>query len=455
MMRSSQPFRRSRWQLAAWYTGVMSLILIMGSYVIYRLVVHARWLYLERDMQQLAIALERRVRPFLEQPGQLNPGIQEQIPMLCLPNQPCAIAPTAPPSLADLQEILNIEPFLEKDKYCIRFVDPDGATLATLNIPFDNTTCQGENFWEWMRDRRGEHYHRRRYPLQTLSQEDWGYLYVARSLDMLDWYLLGVELALLGLLILSIALVGYASWWLAGMAMQPLRESYEQMQQFTADAAHELRTPVAAIRAMVQAALRSSTLTHEEVRITLQTVERQSSRLSRLMQDLLVLSQIEQDTITRSRKICDLIPLLKDLVEEFQPMATQSQVNLTLDIQTTASTQILGYSEQLHRAIANLLSNGIQYTPAGGRVELILTTDVAHDVLIQVRDTGIGIAPASQSKIFDRFYRVEKERSRHSGGAGLGLAIVQAIVHSHQGTIEVESEPGQGSTFTIRLPHLG
>ncbi|MBD1911574.1 MULTISPECIES: two-component system sensor histidine kinase RppB [unclassified Leptolyngbya] len=453
-MSSSPPFRLSRRRLAAWYTGVMSLILIAGSYAIYRLVVHARWMHLERGMQQMAIVLERRLQPMLEQPGQIDLSQGEQLPGLCVKDMPCFSSARPEPFITQLQTELDDMSSLAKDRYCIRFLDLAGNPVATLSIPQTNTSCTSKKFWKWLRDGDREHYHQKRYPLHTLNHDEWGTLQIARSLNTLDIYLLGVELTLLGLLLLAIALVGYASWWLAGMAMQPVQQSYERMQQFTADAAHELRTPVAAIRAMVQAALRSSELSPEEVNATLQTVDRQSQRLSRLMQDLLVLSQLEQDKETHTRKICDLSLLLKDVIDEFQGIAINAQLQLRLELQTAGPVHVLGQPEQLHRAVANLVSNGIQYTPAGGQVTVQLLNEATYEATIRVKDTGVGISPEAQSKIFDRFYRVDKERSRHSGGAGLGLAIVQAIVHAHKGTVHVESEPGRGSVFTIRLPVL-
>ena len=112
---------------------------------------------------------------------------------------------------------------------------------------------------------------------------------------------------------------------------------------------------------------------------------------------------------------------------------------------------VLGNSEQLYRLVSNLVINAIKYTPGSGEVNIILESE-RNEALIRVRDTGIGIAKVEQKKIFDRFYRVNSDRSRQTGGSGLGLAIAQAIVQAHQGTIEVKSELGVGSTFTVRLP---
>ncbi|MGB5632352.1 MAG: ATP-binding protein [Waterburya sp.] len=113
--------------------------------------------------------------------------------------------------------------------------------------------------------------------------------------------------------------------------------------------------------------------------------------------------------------------------------------------------RVLGDRQQLYRLITNLVTNAIQYTPAGGQVTLSITGD-RDDVIIAVRDTGIGIARKEQRCIFDRFYRVDKARSKSKGGSGLGLAIARAIALAHQGSVEVQSEINKGSNFTVRLP---
>jgi signal transduction histidine kinase len=142
---------------------------------------------------------------------------------------------------------------------------------------------------------------------------------------------------------------------------------------------------------------------------------------------------------------------VNDLVEEFSALAIASNISLTADIQTNTPITVFGSEEQLYRLVANLITNAIQYTPASGQVIVHLKRD-DHHALIQVQDTGIGIPSKEQARIFDRFYRVNSDRSRHTGGAGLGLAIAQAIAKAHQGTIQVKSELGKGSTFTVQLP---
>jgi signal transduction histidine kinase len=184
---------------------------------------------------------------------------------------------------------------------------------------------------------------------------------------------------------------------------------------------------------------------------TLRTVERQNNRLSRLVHDLLLLSRMDLQGFSAKQKSCNLIDLANDLVEEFSALALASNISLTANIQTNTPVTVFGSEEQLYRLVANLITNAIQYTPNGGNVIVHLKRD-DHHALIQVQDTGIGILPQEQARIFDRFYRVNSDRSRHTGGAGLGLAIAQAIVQAHQGTIQVQSELNQGSVFSIRLP---
>jgi signal transduction histidine kinase len=226
--------------------------------------------------------------------------------------------------------------------------------------------------------------------------------------------------------------------------------SYRQMQQFTADAAHELRTPLAAIQANLESTL-TPDATDADAWDTLRIVERQNSRLSRLVHDLLILSRMDLQRHPAKQESCNLNDLVSDLIEEFLALAIVSNISLTADIQLNKPITVLGTEEQLYRLVASLITNAIQYTPAGGKIIIRLKRE-DHYALIQVQDTGIGIPLQEQARIFDRFYRVNSDRSRHTGGAGLGLAIAQAIAKAHQGNIEVKSKLGEGSIFTVQLP---
>ena len=126
-------------------------------------------------------------------------------------------------------------------------------------------------------------------------------------------------------------------------------------------------------------------------------------------------------------------------------------VKLITDIRVQQSLEVMGNEQQLYRLVTNLVTNGIQYTAADGKVNLTLDR-YQQEALIAIQDTGIGIAPMQQTRIFDRFYRVNSDRSRITGGFGLGLPIAAAITQAHQGNIHLQSQPGKGTTFTIRLP---
>ncbi len=233
--------------------------------------------------------------------------------------------------------------------------------------------------------------------------------------------------------------------------MRPIYRSYLLLEQFTADAAHELRTPLATNRALVQMALSKAQAGKWIELATLEAMERQNRRLSQLVADLLLLSRTNRTGVPTDAQPCCLNDLLFDLHEELAPLAQSAGVKLGLEIPHAPRSYVLGNEEQLYRLMVNLITNSIQYTSFGGQVTLHLQQ--AHFwVIVQVKDTGIGIPTEAQAHVFERFYRVDTARSRHVGGAGLGLSIARAIAQLHGGNIQVQSQLGQGSCFTVTLP---
>jgi len=247
---------------------------------------------------------------------------------------------------------------------------------------------------------------------------------------------------------LALGVVALSSWGLAGLAMRPLYQAYQQQQQFTADVAHELRSPLASLLATVEAILRLPPDQPSQVPM-LQTVERQGRRLSQLIADLLLLSVLEQDTTLPTLQSCCLNDIVADLTEDLAELANATDIHLRCQI-PDAPIYVMGDESQLYRLVSNVMVNAIHYTPPGGSVVVRLTAQ-DHTATLAVQDTGIGIPAQEQSLIFERFYRVDRDRSRKTGGTGLGLAIAHAIVQRHQGTLGVDSKPGQGSLFTISL----
>ncbi|BAU15743.1 two-component sensor histidine kinase (plasmid) [Leptolyngbya sp. NIES-3755] len=442
-MRKSRLFNRTRFKLAASYAGVMGLILSVCGVAVYFHLAQTHFSAIDGEIQTLAGTLHDSLEPMLEQPGQLNAKVKQILPGICINTTAC----TAPISTSHTH-VLGVD---SQDPYYIRFLDKSSQILATVNTPpQNNPSAQGES-WQTIVDPQGQRYHQFSLLLKTSTGQPWGYLQVGRSLSSYDDHLESLKVFLLLGLPIAMLSIGGASWWLAGLAMQPVYDSYQRVQQFTADAAHELRTPLAAIQATVESTLDVEDLTLPEAQTTLQTIERQNRRLSQLVQDLLMLSRMDLKVLPMKQQSCCLNDLVCDLVEELAALAISAQVSLELKVLANHPLYVTGDEEKLYRLIANLITNAIQYSLPKGTV-VVRLLEKEHDALIQVQDTGIGIAPNERDRIFDRFYRVNADRSRQTGGAGLGLAIAQAIVKAHHGSIQVQSQLSRGSTFTVRLP---
>lgn len=443
-MYNSRVFTMTRLRLTAWYAGVMSAILSLCGFGFYQMMTHAHWEALHRELESVAGTLHDSLEPILQQPGQLTSQVSAIIPGLCWAGAPCR-----DPVNASQRHVLGA---VQQEGYYVRFLNQSGQLIATVGqLPDSLPDRPGDGVWQTVQTPTGQRYHHLSLLLKTAHHQPWGYLQVGRSLQDFDNHLAATRWIILLGLPITILLVSGASWWLAGLAMRPVYQSYRQIQQFTADAAHELRTPLAATRATVESALELHQLPTTEARSVLQTIERQNIRLSQLVQDLLLLSRMDVSTRSRNQQSCNLNTLILDVVDEFESLAIAHHVSLKTDLHITHSLLISGDDEQLYRLLANLVTNAIQYTPEMGSITMTLKQD-DHDAVVQVQDTGIGISLDEQTHIFDRFYRVNSDRSRQTGGAGLGLAIALAIAQAHHGTLKVDSTPGQGSTFTLRLP---
>jgi two-component system, OmpR family, manganese sensing sensor histidine kinase len=264
-----------------------------------------------------------------------------------------------------------------------------------------------------------------------------------------------------------IVFVAAAGWFLSGLAIEPIQASYQYLRQFTADASHELRNPLALIQTTVQVALSDPDLSQMEQRRQFEVVERLTRRLGTLVNDLLFLARQDSGMIAPSYQPCPLDALLMEVVAEQTPTATAKQVRLLLDLGDAPADEaepftLTGDYDQLARLFTNLVSNGLQHTPPGGQVRVRLEQGSRHgeDTLqVSIEDTGVGIPEQALPHIFERFYRVDPARPRtevrsptSSAGTGLGLAIAKAICETHHGQIRAESKVSQGTSFRIVLP---
>ena len=243
---------------------------------------------------------------------------------------------------------------------------------------------------------------------------------------------------------------GEAALVLVAQDVTEMRRLEGLRREFVGNVSHELKTPLTSIQGLVETLLGGALEDPAHNRRFVTLIEEDAKRLARLIDDLLELSQIESKAIPLQVKPVDVRTLLAELAERFRQPAQERQVSL--DVALAADTpRVPADPERLRQVFVNLLDNAIKFNAPGGRVTV--SAERRDGVLrVAIQDTGIGIPPADLPRIFERFYRVDKARSRQMGGTGLGLSIVKHLVELHRGTVEVESRPGRGSVFTVCLP---
>ena len=240
----------------------------------------------------------------------------------------------------------------------------------------------------------------------------------------------------------------FVDGWLLALAPKARIEEIEQLKsELVSTVSHELKTPLAAIKAYTATLRQNPALYQSHREEFLGVVEQQADRLSRLVDDMLLVTRVESGQMLRRRVSVELDTILDYALRELH----HDPVNHPLERKYPRDMEVSGDPERLRDIVRNLLENAFKYSPAGGTVE-IRGESSADQTVITIRDNGIGIASTDLPYIFDRFYRVESENTASVGGSGLGLYIVHALVRAHGGTIDVRSEPGAGTAFTLRLP---
>ncbi len=443
---------RSRLQLAAVYLAVIGVILYGAGLGMFGLLMRSNWSALEREVETVAGTLHDSLKPLLPAEARPSPQLAAVLPGLCLVGSPCQPAPSLIPRHA-----VSIT---DSERFYLRLLDPRGVLIAhSPGSPRVKPERPGPT-WMVVAGLGGDrflqysiHLHRSHTPAHpgaNAQELDWGYLQIGRSLSGLDAERERLWWAIQTIVVLALLVAGLASWWLSGLAMRPLLAAYRQQEQFTADAAHELRAPLANLLAVVEAhktQLSAEPLAGEHA---LAVVYGQGKRLSRLISDLLLLARLDGPEAGAGLQPCSFTQIARDLLEETSEGASIAEVQLRLQ-GGDDDLNVFGVESELYRLVSNLLLNAIHYTPPGGEVVLSLRHEGSHG-LLEVQDSGIGIAPCDQQRIFDRFFRSDPGRSRQQGGTGLGLSIVAAIVRRHRGAITVRSDGHSGSCFTVTLP---
>jgi PAS domain S-box len=231
-----------------------------------------------------------------------------------------------------------------------------------------------------------------------------------------------------------------------------IRRLERMRSEFVANVSHELKTPIAAVKGFAETLLGGAVNDEETARSFLQIIFDESDRLNRLIGDILALSKIESKRVPLYFSPVELDSFMTKTVTMMETEATRKSI--TLDLQMENGLYVEADEDRLRQIMMNVIANGINYTPEGGKVSVNIRSIDEDHIRIQISDTGIGIPKKDLPRIFERFYRVDKARSRSSGGTGLGLSIVKHLVELHKGTISVTSEVGTGSTFVIELPVL-
>ncbi|MDJ0702852.1 MAG: HAMP domain-containing sensor histidine kinase [Leptolyngbyaceae cyanobacterium MO_188.B28] len=426
-------FQSLRWRLLLSYLAVMAAILSAFGAGVY--IFFSRSLYTELDKKLLTLA--QSAAPSMAEVKEEGSAYLEQVDEV------------------PWRDIFN------RDQQSLEWFDADGALLANRGAlspgfqpkPGARIQWQGEEPWP-MRTYTISIYSDRPAPNPPSPPSLEGFIRATQSTEAIA---IAQRQLLWGLGMggaMALGLVGAGGLWLTQRALKPVEQSFNQLQQFTADASHELRSPITAVKTSVEVMRNHPERIHPKDIKKLAAIASATTQMSRLVEDLLFLARSggESNAMpTRDWEVVCLNKALQDLIELLDPTA-HSQ-GLTLEAHWLAQVSVMGDPFQLTRLFSNLLGNAFQYTPSGGNVTI--EVDKRHRfAIISIKDTGIGIAPEHLSQVFDRFWRADKARSHQKGGMGLGLSIVQAIVEQHNGKITVNSQVGVGSCFQVHLPAI-
>jgi signal transduction histidine kinase len=260
---------------------------------------------------------------------------------------------------------------------------------------------------------------------------------------------LQVGLGLGGVIALGLTAIG--GMWLTRQSVKPIENSFEQLKQFTADASHELRSPLTAIKTSVDVMQSHPERIHPADVKKLGAIVSATKQMTELVEDLLLLTRIDSEKIILKQNwiVIPLEEILEDLLDLWELQAEEKKITLKGNL--ARDMCVMGDGAKLTRLFSNLIGNAIQYTPEGGRITVSLLRQNRF-VIVKVEDTGIGMTPAESQQVFNRFWRADKARNRREGGLGMGLAIAHSIVENHRGEISVTSQVGVGSCFQVKLP---
>jgi signal transduction histidine kinase len=421
-------FSAARWRLTIIFTAVLAVILLTAGVAIYLTTSSVLFARVDDDLEERAI---RDLSQFVSDAPRGGPGAGDFVPHTkTTGGYFYAIVGT------------DGEPLLSSPN-----VDQDGlAPSSALDQAMDN----GKTF---VSTRSSEGESLRIYVLSAQTQS--GTLVLAqigRSTEPEHSALSQLRTVLLAVFGGSVIPAGFAGFILSGRALRPIKAAMDSQQTFIADASHELRTPVAVVRTNAELLQRhiAASGEHSTDQAAVEDILSESDRLGKMVEQMLTLAQADAGGTPLMRSDVDLEQIAEEVRRSMTALASARGVSL--ETHANGAVGIRADRDRLRELLVVLLDNAIKYTDGGGRVD-VRTYQAHKRATIEVEDTGHGIPADALAHIFDRFYRVDKARSRDSGGTGLGLAIARQIVEAHGGSIRIESEVGRGTKVTVELPY--
>lgn len=272
------------------------------------------------------------------------------------------------------------------------------------------------------------------------------YVTVARTYDDINDTLGSIVISFLIIIPFIISIIGLASYKLASLAIAPIEESFRKLKQFTEDASHELKTPLSAIKANIDVALSKDVNETDYYKKKLTVINDPVNRMANIITSMLYLSKLDSGTIELKKEKININALLKEVKERFSDAALKK--NVEIEVSEEKNIEIENNKDALDMILSIIVENAINFNKQNGTVKIV-ARELDSEIQIDISDTGIGIAKEDLPHIFDRFYRGEKSRSRETGGAGLGLSIAYNLAMAIGARIEVKSNEGLDSTFTI------
>ena len=277
-----------------------------------------------------------------------------------------------------------------------------------------------------------------------------GHLYMFKDMEFYYQAAFTTLFKLLCVAVLLFALACYFGYWLAGRNIQPISEMYGRQMQFTADASHEMRTPLAVMALATQGLKEDEESRYSDfAKESIEMLQNETQRMSRLTENLMALARGDEGNAPVPMQMVNITELCARVGQQLKLLAQEKGIALRTHVDD--SLELLGDETALNRLLIILLDNAIKYSPAATNIDFIVTKS-KNNVLFVVQDEGCGISDEDKEKVFDRFYRVDKARSRSQGGLGLGLSLAHAIVRQHQGEIRILDNKPCGTIMKVLLP---